>query len=307
MNHLSFGLVLIVGILAGGLGVSLLDRGPAPLATTDVRGIVTEMLDADKAGSAPLEATDVRSLVAEMLAADKMGAAPAELDPVQLNAMIENYLMDDPAILERMTTRLNAAKAVAKREAQARLIQANYKAIYEESGDVILGNPEGDVTLVEMFDYNCGYCRQAVPDMAALIAEDPNLKIILKEFPILSDGSVEAARVAVLVAENDALDYWTFHQQLFATRGQVGVDAALRAAEAVGGNRVSMMIEMNTTRAGDPIKASYALAEALDISGTPTYIIGSELIPGAVGLDALRKKIANMRACGDTVCDVPAG
>lgn len=287
MNRLSFGLVLIVGILAGGLGVSLLDRGPAPLATNDVRGIVTEMLDADKMAMAP--------------------AASAELDPVQLNAMIENYLMGDPAILERMTSKLSAAKAVAKREAQAKLIAANYKAIYEESGDVVLGNPEGDVTLVEMFDYNCGYCRQAVPDMAALIAEDPNLKVILKEFPILSDGSVEAARVAVLVAENDKLDYWTFHQQLFATRGQVGVDAALRAAEAVGGNRVSMMLEMNTTRAGEPIKASYALAQALDISGTPTYIIGSELIPGAVGIDSLRTKIANMRACGDTVCDVPAG
>jgi protein-disulfide isomerase len=118
---------------------------------------------------------------------------------------------------------------------------------------------------------------------------------------------MEAARVAVLVAEDDNLDYWTFHQQLFATRGQVGVDAALRAAEAVGGNRVTMMIEMNTTRAGEPIEQAYALADALNISGTPTYIIGTELIPGAVGLDALRVKIANMRLCGDTVCDVPAG
>jgi len=284
MNRLSFGLVLIVGILAGGLGVSLINRGPAPLDGTEVRGIVAEMLDADRAG-----------------------AAPAELDPVQLNALIEDYLMDDPAILERMTGKLAAAKAVAKREAQAKLIAANYGAIYESAGDVVLGNPNGDVTLVEMFDYNCGYCRQAVPDMAALIAEDPNLKIILKEFPILSDGSTEAARVAVLVAEDESLDYWTFHQQLFATRGQVGVDAALRAAEAVGGNRVTMMLEMNTTRAGVPIQNAYQLANALDISGTPTYIIGNELIPGAVGIESLRTKIANMRACGDTVCDTPAG
>lgn len=284
MNRLSFGLVLIVGILAGGLGVSLLNRGPAPLDGNGVRSIVSEMLDADRAG-----------------------AAPAELDPVALNAMIENYLMDDPTILERMTGKLAAAKAVAKREAQARLIAANYGAIYESAGDVILGNPNGDVTLVEMFDYNCGYCRQAVPDLATLLAEDPNLKIILKEFPILSDGSTEAARVAVLVAEDKSLDYWTFHQQLFATRGQVGVDAALRAAEAVGGNRVTMMLEMNTTRAGLPIQNAYQLANALDISGTPTYIIGNELIPGAVGIDSLRTKIANMRACGDTVCDVPAG
>jgi protein-disulfide isomerase len=276
MSRLSFGLVLIVGILAGGLGVSLLDRGPAPLEPTDVRGIVSEML------------------------AD----APQELDPVQLNALVEDFLMSDPTILERMTSKLSAAKKVAQREAQAQLIAANYAAIYDDAGNVILGNPDGDVTLVEMFDYNCGYCRQAVPDMAALIAEDPNLKIILKEFPILSDGSVEAAKVAILVAEDEKLDYWAFHQKLFSTRGQVNAAAALAAAEAVGGNRVTMMIDMNAARTGDILTGSYTLAEALDISGTPTYIIGDELIPGAIGLEALRTKIANMRECGSTLCDV---
>jgi protein-disulfide isomerase len=133
----------------------------------------------------------------------------------------------------------------------------------------------GDVTLVEMFDYNCGYCRTAVPDMAALIAEDPNLKIILKEFPILS--------------------------------GVIDAGAALSAAEAVGGNRVAMMIDMNKSTIGDTLQKSYELAEALNVSGTPTYIIGDELIPGAIGLEALKKKIANVRACGSTVCAAPAG
>jgi protein-disulfide isomerase len=284
MSRLSFGLVLIVGILAGGLGVSLLDRGPQPLGDTQVRGIISEML-----------------------AADKARAAPPELDPAQLNAQIENYLMDDPAILDRMSAKLSAAKKVAERQAEAKLIAANYSAIYDDSGNVVLGNPNGDVTLVEMFDYNCGYCRRAVPDMAALLAEDPNLKVILKEFPILSEGSVEAAKVAVLVNEDRKLDYWSFHQKLFSTRGQVDAGAALAAAEAVGGNRVTMMIDMNSARAADMLKGSYTLAEALNVSGTPTYIIGDEVIPGAIGLDALRQKIANMRDCGSTICDAPAG
>ncbi len=281
MSRLSFGLVLIVGILAGGLGVSLLDRGPAPLNATTVRGIVSDML-----------------------ATDKAEAAPQELDPVRLNALVEDYLMGDPSILERMTAKLSAAKKVAQREAQAKLIAANYAAIYDDAGNVILGNPDGDVTLVEMFDYNCTYCRQAVPDMAALIAEDPNLKVILKEFPILSDGSVEAAKVAILVAEDQKLDYWAFHQKLFSTRGQVDAGAALAAAEAVGGNRVTMMIDMNSARAANALKSSYTLAEALDVTGTPTYIIGDELIPGAIGLEVLRTKIANVRKCGSTLCDV---
>ena len=280
MSRLSLGLVLLVGILAGGLGVSLIDRGPTPLGDSDIRGIVSDMIAADKAGT-PV----------------------AALDPSQVNTMIETYLMDDPAILQRMADKLNSEKRVAARTAQKNLLAANYAAIYEDAGNVILGNPEGDVTLVEMFDYNCGYCRQALPDMAALLAEDPNLKIILKEFPILSDGSVQAAKVAVLVNEDDKLDYWAFHQKLFSTRGQVGADQALNAAEEVGGNRVALMIDMNGGAVSDALQKSYALAQALNITGTPTYIIGDELIPGAIGLDVLKTKIANMRACGSTSCD----
>ena len=277
MSRLSFGLVLLVGILAGGLGVSLLNRGPAPIAANDVRGIVSEMLAADASGKA--------------------------LDPAELNLLIEQYLMDDPAILDRMAAKLSVAKRAAEQSERVALLQANHEAIYNDPANVILGNPNGDVTLVEMFDYNCGYCRRALPDLATLIAEDPNLKVVLKEFPILSDGSVEAAKIGFLVAENDALNYWDFHQRLFSARGQVDANAALAAAEAVGGNRVAMMIDMNGQKASDAIERSYDLATALKISGTPTFIIGDELIPGAVGVDALRTKIANMRACGSTDCD----
>ena len=277
MSRLSFGLVLLVGILAGGLGVSLLNRGPAPIAANDVRGIVSEMLAADASGKA--------------------------LDPAELNLLIEQYLMDDPAILDRMAAKLSVAKRAAEQSERVALLQANHEAIYNDPANVILGNPNGDVTLVEMFDYNCSYCRRALPDLATLIAEDPNLKVVLKEFPILSDGSVEAAKIGFLVAENDALNYWDFHQRLFSARGQVDATAALAAAEAVGGNRVAMMIDMNGQKASDAIERSYDLATALKISGTPTFIIGDELIPGAVGVDALRTKIANMRACGSTDCD----
>jgi protein-disulfide isomerase len=283
MSRLSFGLVLIVGLLAGGLGVSLLNRGPAPLSDTDVRGMITEAIAADKAGTAP------------------------PMDEMQLEALVDDYLMNNPSILDRMTAKLTATKKAAARAEQAKLIAANYSAIYDDAGNVVIGNPDGDVTLVEMFDYNCGYCRGAGPDMAALIQEDPNLKIILKEFPILSDGSVEAAKVAVLVNEDRKLDYWAFHQKLFSTRGAVDARAALSAAEAVGGNRVSMMIDMNKASIGDTLQKSYELAEALNVSGTPTYIIGDELIPGAIGLEALKTKIANVRACGSTVCDASAG
>ena len=259
MSRLTLVLVLLVGVLAGGLGVALLDR------------------------------------------------QPAKLDAAEVSALVEAYLMDDPTILQRMSDKLAASQRLATRDAQKALLAANHELIYDDAGNVVLGNPTGDVTLVEMFDYNCGYCRGALPDLAALMAEDPGLKVILKEFPILSDGSVDAAKVAVLVNADESLDYWAFHQKLFASRGQVGAEAALAAAETVGGNRVAMMIDMNGKAPAAAIQQSYKLASALNISGTPTYIIGDELIPGAVGLDTLRGKIANMRACGSTTCPAPEG
>ncbi|HZY66949.1 MAG TPA: thioredoxin domain-containing protein, partial [Devosia sp.] len=180
MSRLNVVLLLLVGVLAGGLGVTLLNRGPAPVSDDHVR-----------------------SVVSEMLAADTEAQQPPTLDTAQVNALIEDFLMNDPAILERMSAKLGEGRRVAQRAAQAEVIAANHTEIYEGAGNVVLGNPEGDVTLVEMFDYNCSYCRNALPDLATLIAEDPNLKVILKEFPILSEGSIEAAKVAVLVNENE--------------------------------------------------------------------------------------------------------
>ena len=283
MSRLTLGLVLVVGLLAGGLVVTLFDRAAPALTETEVRGIVSEALETGGPAAAPA------------------------MDAAAVAALVEDVLMNDPTILRRMSEKLAADERVAARTAQKQLLEAHRAAIYDAPGNVVLGNPQGDVTLVEMFDYNCGYCRQAVPDLATLIAEDPDLRVILKEFPILSQGSLEAARVAVLVADDEALDYWEFHRRLFSNRGQIGTEAALDVAEQIGGNRMELMVNMNGRLAGDAIEASYQLAQALNITGTPTYIIGDELIPGAIGLDVLRGKIANMRACGSTDCGGGAG
>jgi protein-disulfide isomerase len=281
MSRLSFALVLLVGLLGGGLGATLLRPMPETLSDSEVRGIITDMLtrhDADH----PVQS--------------------AEIDPGKLNTIIENYLMSDPAILDRMNGKLAEVKRVAERKAEKDAIAAHFDAIYDADGNVVLGNPKGDVTLVEMFDYNCTYCRGAVPDMATLLADDPNLRVILKEFPILSEGSVDAARIAVLVSKDPAINYWDFHQKLFSVRGQVGADQALAVAADLGANRGALMLDMNGKEPEDVIQANYDLARALNVGGTPTYILGDEMIPGAIGVDSLRQKIANLRACGSTEC-----
>lgn len=282
---------------------------PAPaLAKSDVEAIVADALAQRPVAQPAIDKAEVESIVAEALAGLPAPAAPApataELDAATLNPMIESYLMANPRILQRVSealqTEVAAAAATETRTALAEL----KPAIYDDPGHIVLGNPKGDVTLVEMFDYNCGYCRQALPDLATLIDEDPNLRVILKEFPILSPNSVDAARVGVLVSRAN-VDYWTFHQSMFSGRTQADKASALKAATDLGLNPVTLEMDMQAADVTAVLDTSYTIARRLKISGTPTFIIGDEVIPGAVGIDQLRSRIANMRACGATQCPAP--
>ncbi|HEV7292800.1 MAG TPA: DsbA family protein [Devosia sp.] len=286
MSRVTIVLVALVGILAGALGYSVVDRPQPQTDTATVQAMIEEALtayDARRASEPPV-------------------TQAAAIDPEVINPMIESYLMGDPKILQRMSVALDTTLRAEERVQAGSAIATMHDAIFNAPDQVVLGNPEGDVTLVEFFDYNCGYCRTALPDMATLLAEDPNLRIVLKEFPILSNESIDAARIGVLVGQSD-VDYWDFHEALFTSRGQVDKAAALAAASSLGLSPVSLELDMGTEKVAEVIQNSYEIAQALNITGTPTYIIGNEIIPGAIGVDELRSRIANMRACGETQCD----
>lgn len=288
MSRVTLALVALAGILAGAFGYSILNR---PVPQTDVAAVQALIDEA-------IAAYDSK----QILAASSAPQAVAALDPAELNPLIESYLMGDPKILQRMSVALDTTLQAEERLQATTAIASMREAIFNDPGQVVLGNPEGDVTLVEFFDYNCGYCRAALPDMAALLAEDPNLRVVLKEFPILSNESIDAARVAVLVGEAD-VDYWTFHEALFTSRSQVDKQVALAAAADLGLSPVALELDMGTEAVSQTIQTSYEIARALNITGTPTYIIGNEIIPGAIGLDELKTRIANMRKCGETQCE----
>ena len=286
MSRITLALVALAGILAGALGYSVLIRPPVQTDAVAVRALIDEALvayDAERAAS-------------------MAGQDVAALDPQTLNPLIESYLLGDPRILQRLSVALDSTLQAEEREQASGAIAAMRTAIFDDPGQVVLGNPEGDVTLVEFFDYNCGYCRNALPDLATLLAEDPDLRVVLKEFPILSNESIDAARIAVLVG-NAGVDYWTFHETLFTSRGQVDKQVALAAAADLGLSPVALELDMGTEAVAQKIQTSYEIAKALNITGTPTYIIGNEIIPGAIGLDELKRRIANMRACGESQCD----
>lgn len=301
MPRLTVVLVALIAVLGFALAYLVVRPMPQAMTEAQVRDIVSQALAAEPT---PLTNEAVEKLIAAALAErdGELRQSHATLEPEQINPMIENYLLSNPRILQRVSEALEKEIRTAEAE-RARAAIASMKAeIFDDPDHVVLGNPEGDVTLVEMFDYNCGFCRQALPDLATLLAEDPNLKVVLKEFPILSQDSVDAARIGVLVSEAKA-DYWDFHRKLFTSRGRVTMDTALEAAKSLGLNPVELQLEAKTPRVTAVLDKSYAIARALSVSGTPTYIIGDEVIPGAVGLDQLRQRIANMRACGKANCD----
>lgn len=291
MNRLSIVLAAVAGLLAGALAYSLIVRPEPQTDVAAVRAIVEEMLAEQNAAMATWRAAEP---------APELAPAPT-IDAATINPMIESYLLSDPKLLQRMSAALEAQLQTEEQERSAVALANFHDKIFNAPDQIVLGNPDGDVTLVEFFDYNCGYCRSAMPDMAALLAEDPNLKVILKEFPILSNESIDAARVGVLVGQSDA-DYWQFHQALFTSRGKVDKSVALAAAQDLGLSPVELELRMTEPKVAQTIQASYEIAQALGITGTPTYIIGNEIIPGAIGADELRARIADMRACGKSQC-----
>jgi protein-disulfide isomerase len=182
-------------------------------------------------------------------------------------------------------------------------VEQNSQAIFNSPRGVLLGNKDGDVTFVEFFDYNCGYCKRAMADMLDLLKSDPKLKVVLKEFPVLSQGSVEAAQVAVAVRMQDPTGkkYLDFHQKLLGGRGQADKARALAAAKDAGldVNRIEKDLANPEVRA--TIEENFKLAEAMGMNGTPSYVIGKQVVVGAVGLEALKEKIGVAR-CGKATC-----
>lgn len=285
MQKSTIALTALAGVLAGALAWSVIDRPTASVSEAEIRTLI------DSAVSTKL---------AEAMPAPE-AVSPPILDADFLNPMIEDYLMTNPSLLRRMVANLEAVERTEAMAKSETAIADNAEQLFNAPNQVVLGNPDGDVTLVEFFDYNCGYCRRAMPDLAALIAEDSNLRVILKELPILSEDSIDAARIGVLVAESDA-DYWTFHEALYTARGKVDKNTAIAAARGLGLSPVDLELRMGDDSVSTTLQNSYKVAQALGISGTPAYIIGTEIIPGAIGVDALRERIANMRECGKSQC-----
>jgi protein-disulfide isomerase len=215
----------------------------------------------------------------------------------EIEGIIKAYLVAHPEVIQEVMTEIDKRQAEAEAEKHREGVKQYSKVLFYSPRQVTLGNPDGDVTMVEFFDYNCGFCRRALSDMLDLMKEDPKLRVVLKEFPVLGPGSVEAAQVAVAVRmqDKDGKKYLEFHQKLLSGRGQADRARALAVAKEVGLDMGRIEKDMASDEAKQTIDENLKVAEALGLNGTPSYVIGTDVVVGAVGLAALKEKVAAAR------------
>jgi protein-disulfide isomerase len=221
----------------------------------------------------------------------------------EIETIVKNYLIGHPEVLEEAMAELNKRQAAAEAEKHDAGVSQYSDAIFNSPRGVTLGNKDGDVTFVEFFDYNCGYCKRAMTDMLDLMKSDSKLKVVLKEFPVLSQGSVEAAQVAVAVRMQDpgGKKYLDFHQKLLGGRGPADKARAIAAAKDAGLDVGRIEKDLASPEVRATIEENFKLAEAMGMNGTPSYVIGKQVVIGAVGLDGLKEKIGVAR-CGKATC-----
>ena len=220
----------------------------------------------------------------------------------EIGDFIKEYLVENPEIL------LDVQDALQRKQQEDQLAKAgqaitdNEKAIFTSDEDIALGNPEGDVTIVEFFDYNCGYCKRALSDMDEILTEDRNVRFVLKELPILGPDSLAAHKVSAALRDLAPEKYGAFHRALLGGEGRATEESAIAVAAGLGVSEADIRKTMADKPHDDSVRETYALANDLGLTGTPSYVIAQDLVPGAVGADDLREKIANVRACGKTSC-----
>ena len=209
----------------------------------------------------------------------------------RIGELIRSYLLKNPEVMSEVAAELEKRRAVAERTAREVAIKENKFALQQAKGDPVGGNPDGTVTVVEFFDYNCPYCRKAKPVVEELLRDDKRIRYVFKEFPILSEASRTAAKVALAVWKLSPDKYGALHKDLMKTNGRV-TDARVREAiQAIGLSWDEVSSALKSKDIDAKITNNIALAQALNINGTPTFVIGNQVFPGLVSLTTLKDAV----------------
>jgi protein-disulfide isomerase len=232
-------------------------------------------------------------LALAMAALLPMPALSQELDEARVKELVLEAIRENPEIIMEAVALLEQRQADAQAQNQSDVLRNQRDLIEHDPNAPVLGNPDGDVTVVEFFDYNCPYCRRAKPEIRALIEEDPNVRLVYREWPILGEGSVFAAKAALAARAQGT--YEDFHWAMMAIDGRANEASVMRVAEDVGLDLDQLRQDMEAQEVAEHIETSMRLTQALGFNGTPSFVIGDALVPGFVEKERLSDLVSEAR------------
>lgn len=221
------------------------------------------------------------ALTALSLLAAPVAAEMTEDERAEFRAEVRAYLLENPEVIMEAVAILEQREAAAEAQADQQLVSDNAEALFNDGFSYVGGNPDGDITLVEFMDYRCGYCRKAAPEVEALLKADGNIRLIIKEYPILGDASVISARFAIAAKHiGGAEAYKSAHDALIGFRGEVNEITLGRLAQGLGLDGDAILAAMDSQEVDAELRATRELGRKLKISGTPSFVLGEELLRG---------------------------
>ena len=222
---------------------------------------------------------------------DALGASQRKA----IEKVVREYLKNNPDVLIDALENLRERQDAEKKSRGQAALAARRSELENDPATPFGGNTKGNVTLVEFFDYQCGFCKRVMPALRELLRSDGNIRMVFKEFPILGAASVIAARAALAAWKQDRGGYRTFHFALMATKGKLSEDKIMAVAVESGLDMDRLRRDMAAPEIDDVLQKNLRLADALGIRGTPAFVIGDRLVPGAIDLKTFRKLIADAR------------
>ncbi len=229
-----------------------------------------------------------------MYVSERTPLAAQTMDQSDIGPLIRDYLLANPEVVRDALVELERRDVAAQAAQQQMAISQYAEQIFYSDRDFVTGNLDGDVTLVEFFDYNCGFCRRAMSDLTRLLDEDPDLRVVLKEFPVLGPKSIAAAKISAASINEE--QFFEFHKRLLQNPGGADGMSALEIAREAGLDVARIQIEAEDQSTVDTLTDTLQMAQILGINGTPSYVVGNQLVVGAVGYDELKRRIAEERA-----------
>jgi protein-disulfide isomerase len=219
----------------------------------------------------------------------------SDAERAALRTEIRAYLLENPEVLMEAIQILEVRRTEDARRNELEVIAAHHDPLFNDPGSWVGGNPDGDVTLVEFVDYQCGYCKRAHPELLELLARDTNVRFIVKEFPILGPNSVTAARMATAALDIDPSKYGALHDALMTFEGKLTADAAYQIAAHIGYDVDELKERAGTAEVEARIAGNYALANTMGIRGTPSFVLNDRIVRGYVPLDELLAAVEEVR------------